>query len=136
MVENTHSERRLAVITSWGFFGGFAFCFVMSGFSGGHLAAGLIGFSLFIAGFTAHVIINGIFRTDFTAGESVLGFVVFAVAAASFIGSWMFDPNFAAINLAIGLAGFGAIFACFLFYMFAKYGVRGTFTKFDRIRDL
>lgn len=136
MVELAHGEHRLAVTTSWGFFGGFAFCFVVSGFSGGNLAAGLIGFALFIAGFAAHVIINWIYQTDFTAGESALGFVVFVVAAVSFIGSWIFDPNFGAINRAIGLAGFGSTFGCFMFYMFVKYGVRGSFTKFDRIRDL
>lgn len=136
MLERKDSEHRLAVITSWGFFGSFAFCFVVSGFSGGNLAAGLGGFALFIVGFVAHVIINGIFETDFSAGEAALGFVVFVVGALSFIGSWLFDPKFDAVNLVIGLAGFSAIFASFIFYMFAKYGMRGSFTLFDRIRDL
>ena len=136
MVERTDSEHRLAVITSWGFFGSFAFCFVVDGFSNGNLLPGLFGFALFIAGFAAHVIINWIFKTDFTAGEAALGFVVFVVAALSFIGSWLFDPKFAATNLAIGLAGFGAIVACVIFYLFARYGMRGSFTLFDRIRDL
>jgi hypothetical protein len=136
MAERIDSEHRLAVITDWGFFGAFAFCFVLSGFTRADLAAGLLGFALFIVAFIGHVILNWIFRTDFTAGEAALGFVVFVVAALSFIGSWLFDPKFGAINLAIGLVGFGAIVASVLFYLFTKYGMRGSFTLFDRIRDL
>ena len=136
MVERTFAEHRLAVLTSWGFFGAFAFCFVMSGFSGGDLTFGLLGFALFIVAFVAHVIINWIYETDFSAGEAALGFVVFVVAALSFIGSWMFDSNFGTTNLVIGLAGFAAIIACFMFYMLARFGMRGSFALFDRIRDL
>lgn len=136
MDERVFAEHRLAIITSWGFFGAFAFCFVVSGFSGGNLAAGLLGFALFIVGFAAHVILNWIFKTDFTAAQAALGFLVFIVAALSFIGSWLFDPNFGATNLAIGLGGFSAIIGSFMFYMFARFGMRGSFTLFDRIRDL
>ena len=135
-VEHTNVEHRLLVITSWGFFGAFAFCFVVDGFHNGHLLAGLFGFALFIVAFVAHVIINGIFRTDFSAAEAALGFVVFVVATLSFIGSWLLDPNFGATNLVLGLVGFGTIFAAFLFYMFARFGMRGSFTLFDRLRDL
>ena len=136
MAERTDLEHRLAVTTSWAFFGAFAFCFIVDGFSAGLLAPGLLGFFLVIVAFVAHVIINWIFHTDFTAGEAALGLVVFVVAALSFIGSWIFDPKFGATNLMLGLAGFSAIVASFLFYMFARYGMSGSFTLFDRIRDL
>lgn len=129
-------EHRLAVITSWAFFGAFAFCFVVDGFSYGNLAPGLFGFFLFIVAFVAHVIINWVYRKDFTAGQAALGFVVFVVAALSFVGSLIFDPHFGSVNLTLGLAGFGAIFVSFIFYMFARFGMRGSFTLFDRIRDL
>jgi hypothetical protein len=136
MAERQANEHRLAVITGWALFGGFAFCCVVSGFAGGSLLAGLGGFALFIVGFVAHVILNGIYQKDFSAGEAALGFVVFVVGALGFIGSLLFDPSFDGVDLAIGLAGFAAIFVSVMFYMFAKYGTRGTFTLFDRIRDL
>lgn len=135
-IEPANLEHRLLVITSWGFFGAFAFCFVVDGFQNGHLLAGLFGFALFVVAFTSHVIINWIFRADFSAAEAALGLVVFVVATLSFIGSWLFDPNFGTMNLILGLAGFGTIFAAFLFYMFARFGMRGSFTLFDRLRDL
>jgi hypothetical protein len=135
-IEPADLEHRLLVITSWGFFGAFAFCFVVDGFHNAHLLAGLFGFALFIVAFAAHIIINGIFRTDFSTAEAALGLVVFVVAALSFIVSWLFDRSFGTTNLILGLLGFGAIFAAFLFYMFARFGMRGSFTLFDRLRDL
>ena len=102
-------EHRLAVTTSWAFFGAFAFCFVVDGFAYGNLAPGLFGFFLFIVAFVTHVIINWVYRKDFTAGQAALGFIVFVVAALSFIGSWMFDTHFGSVNLTLGLAGFGAL---------------------------
>jgi hypothetical protein len=129
-------EHRLAVSTSWGFLGGFAFAFVVDGFSHADLSTGLLGYALFLLAFASHVIINRIYRTDFSAGEAALGLIVFVIAALSFVASWAFSPAFSGINLLLGLAGFGAIVAAFLFYMFSRYGMRGSFTLFDRIRDL
>ena len=130
------SERQLAVITSWGLFGSFAFCFVLSGFARADMLLGLAGFALFVAAFVTHVIVNWIFATDFSSGEAALGFVVFVIAALGFIASWLFDPHFTPVNLATGLIGFGALVASVVFYLFTKYGMRGSFTLFDHIRDL
>ena len=129
-------EHRLAVSTSWAFLGAFAFAFVVHGFTHAQLSTGLLGFALFILAFVSHVIIKRIFRTDFSAGEAALGLIVFVIAALSFVASWAFSPAFSATNLILGLAGFGGIVAAFLFYMFTRYGMRGSFILFDRIRDL
>jgi hypothetical protein len=130
------SERKLAVTTNWGLFGSFGLCFVLSGFNAAHLFAGLFGFTLLILGFVAHVIINYIFHTHFSDGEVALGFVVYAVSLLIFVVSWIATPYFGTVNIAIGLSGFIALSICFVFYMVAVHGVRGSIELLDVIRKL
>lgn len=130
------SERRLAVITNWAFLGPFGLCFVISGFRGADLPSGLFGFALFAAAFGVHVIVNQIFDSRFSKGEVALGLVVFIVSVLSFVISWVALPRFDAVNVTIGLVGFGLLFACFVFYMVANHGVRGSIGMFDEIRNL
>jgi hypothetical protein len=127
-------EKRLAVVTSWGFFGSFGMGFVLSGFSGAQWWMGLLGYALLVAGFIAHVVINRTFDTGFSSGEIALGLVLFGVSALSFIGSWLFDPGFGSVNLGIGLAGFAAMAACLLGYLVVRYGLRGSYVMVHSLR--
>ncbi len=120
-------ERRLAVVTNWGFFASFGMGFVLSGFSGASWSMGLLGYALLVAGFIGHLIINQVFETGFSSGEVALGLVAFGISALSFIGSWLFDPGFGSVNLGIGLAGFGAMAACLVGYLIVRYGMRGSY---------
>lgn len=129
-------ERRLAVMTNWGFFGSFGLCFALTGFRHGDALAGLAGFALLAAAFGAHVIINQIWRTKFTKGEVALGFVVYALSLTSFVVSWIALPEFGGANIAIGLLGFGLLLGAFLFYMIANHGVRGSIDMIDAIRNV
>lgn len=129
-------EHKLAVTTNWGFFGSFGLCFVLSGFNAANLIAGLFGFTLLIFGFIAHVIINHIFRTHFSDGEVALGFVVYAVSLLIFVVSWIAAPHFGTVNIVIGLSGFAALSVCFVFYMVATHGVRGSIELLDVLRKL
>lgn len=130
------SERKLAVMTNWGFFGSFGLCFALSGFAAENLVVGLFGFGLLILGFCAHVLINHLYETGFSEGEVALGFVVFTVAVLSFVVSWIVVPDFGGASIVVGLGGFAALIACFIFYMVASHGVRGTITMVDEIRKL
>ena len=127
-------ERRLAVMTNWAFFGSFGLCFALSGFSEADLLAGLFGFALLAAAFGAHVIINHLFRTRFSKGEVALGLTAFIFSVLGFVLSWLLLPHFDTANIAIGLAGFSLLFSCFLFYLVAHHGVRGSIDMFDRVR--
>ena len=127
-------EHRLAVMTNWAFFGSFGLCFTLTGFSAADLLAGLFGFALLAAAFGAHVIINHRFRTRFSKGEVALGFIAFIVSVLGFVLSWLALPHFDTANIAIGLAGFSLLFACFLFYLVAHHGVRGSIDLLDRVR--
>lgn len=128
------SERWLAVMTNWAFFGAFGLCFAISGFSQADLLCGLLGFGLLATAFGAHVIINHIFQTGFSRGEIAAGFVVYVVSVISFVVSWLALPRFDTANIAIGLCGFSLLLACFLFYLVANHGVRGSIDMFDQAR--
>ncbi|UCF92487.1 MAG: hypothetical protein JSW39_30205 [Desulfobacterales bacterium] len=130
------SEHKLAVTTDWAFFGSFGLCFVLSGFNTGNLAPGLFGFTLVIFGFVAHVIINHVFDTRFSDGQVALGFGVYAVSLLIFVVRWIVVPHFSFVNITIGLCGFTALFACFVFYMVATHGVRGSIELLDVLRKL
>jgi hypothetical protein len=126
-------ERRLAVTTLWGLFGSFALGFVLTGFSSRSLMWGVAGFALLIAGLIAHVIVNQIYRTSFSSGETVLGFLLFAVALVIFLSAWIFDRSFGEENGLIGLAGFAAIIAFFIAYLVIRFGLRGAFSMFHQL---
>ena len=130
------NEHHLAVMTNWALFGTFGPAFVITGFNGPSLAAGLFGFAILIGGFAAHIVVNVIYRTDFSKGQAALAFVLFALGALAFAVSWIAVPGFGIARATIGLGGFTAIFAAFVFYMFARHGVRGSFEMFDEIRKL
>lgn len=123
-------------MTNWGFLGSFAIAFVLSGFNEGNLLSGLFGFILLGIAFGAHVIVNHIFGTRFSKGEAALGLVAYVVSVLSFVVSWIVLPGFGGVNVAIGLSGFCLLFLCFLFYMVANHGLRGSFDMFDQIRRL
>jgi hypothetical protein len=128
------SERKLAVMTAWGFFGSFGLCFVMSGFGAADIVIGLLGFALVVAGFCAHVLINHLFDTGFTEGEVALGFIVLTASVLSFVAGWIMVADFGIARIAIGLGGFAAVFACLVFYTVKVHGVRGSITLIDEIR--
>lgn len=130
------NEHHLAVMTSWGLFGTFGPAFIASGFSHASMVSGLLGFAILVAGFVAHVVINAIYRTDFSRGEAALAFVLFAVSALAFVIAWIAVPDFGTARAVTGLGGFAAIFATFVFYMVTRFGMRGSFEMFDEIRRL
>jgi hypothetical protein len=133
VIEET--EKRLAVITNWAFFGSFGSSFILSGFSDGDLVMGQIGFAVLALGFIAHVIINRIFDAGFSKGEVAFGLIVFGVSVLSFVGSWLFDPHFGGVNIVIGLAGFSEIVACLIVYVVIKFGLKGSFTMIHQLRN-
>ena len=134
MMWDERSERLVAVMTNWAFLGSFGLCFAISGFSQADLYSGLFGFVLLAAAFAAHVVINHIFQTGFSKGEIASGFVVYVVSVVSFVVSWLALPRFDTANIAIGLSGFSLLFACFIFYLVANHGVRGSINLFDQAR--
>jgi hypothetical protein len=129
------TERKLAIITSWGVAGSFGLSCIMSGFNQNQLALGLLGFALLIAAFVAHLIIGSMFGLMFDTGEVIVGFILFGIGLVAFAASWIFDPRFDSVDVAMGLAGFAAIIACFFVYLVTRFGLKGSFSMFHQLRN-
>ena len=127
-------QRQLLVTTGWGIFGSFGLAFAASGFANADLGPGLLGFALIVAGYVSHIIVNHLFASRFGPGEVALGFVAFVVSMTSFALSWILLPDFPPANIAIGLSGFAALLAVFIFYMTAVHGIRGSIALIDAAR--
>ena len=126
-------EYRLAMMSSWAFFGSFGICLVLSGFAEDSMIAGLVGYFTLIVGFLAHVLINAIFRTNFTQPQIALGLGAFAVGVLCYIASLIANPDFKEIDVATGLVGFTALAATFVIYIIVNYGVRGSYQMVYRM---
>jgi hypothetical protein len=126
-------EHRLAIMTNWSFFASFGFCLALSGFSESNPFAGVAGFGAFTTAFIGHVVINRIFRADFTNAQIALGLTAFTAAVVVFVASCVFDPHFGEINVGVGLVGFTTLMACFIVYVMINYGVRGSYAMMHRL---
>jgi hypothetical protein len=125
-------EHRLAVMTNWGFLGGFGICLILSGFGEPSVIAGLAGFCLLIGAFIAHVVINRIFRARFSQPQIALGLTSFTVGVLCFIASVVFNPGFVETDVEIGLVGFTALAASFVIYIIINYGVQESYAMVYR----
>jgi hypothetical protein len=124
------AEHRLAVLTTWGFFGGFAVAMVATGFSADSVAAAAAGYALIAAGFVAHLIVNWVYKAGFRNGEITAAFGLFGVAVAVFMASWLFNPDFSRADVYSGLLGLSTVVVGFLAYLTTRYGLRGSFSMF------
>ncbi|SMF29286.1 hypothetical protein SAMN06265365_12085 [Tistlia consotensis] len=132
MLTIRQTERRLAVVALWGVAGPFGLGLIQSGLGRGSIALGLLGFALLVGGFVGQVIVNGLYGGGFSRGEIAFGFTAFGIAVLGFVLAWVFDPAFGTADIVVGLSGFAALIACFLVYLIAKYGLKGSFSMFHR----
>jgi drug/metabolite transporter (DMT)-like permease len=126
-------EHRLAIVTGWGFLGGFGICLILSGFAEQSLVAGLGGFAILVGAFVVHVIVNSLYRTGFTQPQIALGLGAFTLGVLCFIASVLFNPGFREVDIAIGLVGFSALAATFVIYIIVNYGVRESYAMVYRL---
>lgn len=94
------------------------------------------GFGAILAAFCAHIIINVVTQSRFTAGETALGAFAFAVAVlmllfGRLVGGEGVD---ASVFIATGL-GLASLVAAVIVYLLIAHGPRGAFARFDVIRD-
>jgi uncharacterized membrane protein YjfL (UPF0719 family) len=93
------------------------------------------GFAALLAGFAGHVIANAVLHTRFTAGETALGMVAFALAAVAVGVGALVAPGIGAevwLALALGLV---ALAVGVVLYLLIAFGPRRAFERFDVIRD-
>lgn len=105
------------------------------GFGGGGPLWIAAGFGAILAGFAAHVVVNAVLHTGFTAPEVALALVLFLAGVLAFVMATLFAPGFAERNFLIVVGGMAVLVATVIFYMVTRAGARGAFEFFDIIRD-
>lgn len=122
-------ERSVLIFAIWAVFGLFGLCVFLEGMKSDWWALSASGVVLIVVAFVAHIIVNGIFDTGFTPGETALGIgaygvlgLVFVVSAAG--GGLTMEDYYSGLTL------FGVLAAGFLAYLFTRHGLRGAFSRF------
>ena len=93
------------------------------------------GFAALLAGFAAHVIVNAVLGTSFTARETGLGMVLYATGMVALVLAVLLADGFAARFFLPVAGGMITLLLAAVFYMLIRFGTRAAFDKFDVIRD-
>jgi hypothetical protein len=122
-------ERSILVFATWAVLGFLGLGVFLEGLERDLWALSAAGVAVIVLAFVAHIVVNGVFDTGFTPGETVLGIgaygllgLIFVVAA---IGGTMTMTDYYS-----GLTLFGTLAAGFLAYLFTRHGLRGAFSRF------
>ena len=93
-------------------------------------------FGSLIIAFCAHIIVNVVLKTGFTAGETALGSAILVALALAYLITIMTAPDVLVgrLMMPIGL-GLGALVVVVVVSMLISFGPRRAFEKFDVIRD-
>mgnify|MGYP000120862676 CR=1 FL=1 len=122
-------ERDLLVFAIWAVLGFGGLALLLEGFSRDSYWISLAGIAAIVAGFVAHIVVNGVFDCTFRPGEAALGIGTFGVMALAFIVGWLSGGMSQADYLA-GLTLFAVLAFGFLAYLSTRYGLRGAFSHF------
>ena len=93
------------------------------------------GFIAVLAGFAAHVIVNAVLGTSFTARETGLGMVLYATGMVALVLAVLLVDGFAARFFLPVAGGMTGLLLTAVVYMLIRFGSRAAFDKFDIIRD-
>jgi hypothetical protein len=127
-------DRHALVLAIWLGFGLVAVALVELGLSLGSWMVAGGGFAAVVAAFIAHVIVNAVHRTLFTAKEVALGLVIYVAALLGFVFAALISARFRDGFFLPGSLGFIAVLAAVVFYMITQFGLRRAFESFDVIR--
>lgn len=122
-------ERSILIFAIWAVLGFLGLGIFLEGMKTDSWLLSAAGVLIIVLAFVAHIIVNGIFDTGFSPGETALGIgaygllgLVFVVAAA---GGTLTMTNYYS-----GLTLFGTLAAGFLAYLLTRHGLRGAFSRF------
>lgn len=128
MIE-TRTERSVVVFANWAVFGFVGLGFITEGFARDNYLIGLIGIAGIVLGLVGHVVLNGVFNSSFTSGETALGLTLFGSVVLVFVLGWLFR-GYSAQDFYIGLTLFALLVAGFVIYLATRFGLRGAFSQF------
>lgn len=122
-------ERSVLVFSTWTALGMLSLGLFLEGLEANQYAIALAGILLVIAAFVAHMVINALYRTGYTAGETALGLATFGVIALlvviGFATERLDERDFLACLSLVAVLVVG-----FLSYLVTRYGLRGAYSAF------
>jgi hypothetical protein len=122
-------ERSLLIFALWSVLGLLALVLYLVGMRSDSYLIALVGTGVLLTAFGGHVIINAIFDTGFTPGETALGLGVFGVIVLLFITATLFG-GLSRMNFLAGLTLLGTVVIAFVTYLMTRHGLRGAFSRF------
>lgn len=128
--QNTKIDHEILIHCNWIVLGTIGLGFILEGSVRSNYFIGLLGGIIIIAGFVGHLILNHIFKRNFTTGEIALGLGLFTIGALIFI--WFsLNDGLSESGFFIWLTLFALLTLGSLVYLLTRYGVGGAFKKFD-----
>ena len=122
-------ERDLLVFSIWAVLGFGGLALILEGFSRDSYMISLAGTLSIVAGFVAHIVVNGVFDCGFRPGEAALGIAAFGALALAFIGGWAVG-GLSPTDYWSGLTLFAVLAAGLPAYLSTRFGLRGAFSRF------
>ena len=122
-------ERDLLVFSIWAILGFGGLAFLLEGFAQDSYLVSCAGIGAIVAGFIAHIVVNGIFDCGFRQGETALGMGVFGVIVLVFIAGWA-TGGLSVSDYWSGLTLFAVLAFGMPVYLSTRYGLRGAFSRF------
>ncbi|MEJ8569908.1 hypothetical protein [Microbaculum marinum] len=105
------------------------------GYSGAGVWWVVAGFAALAGGFAAHIIVNAVLATGFTAREVALGLGCFLLGALGLMVAVLVVDGFAERYFLVTAAGLAGLAVIVVFYMVTRFGPRQAFQHFDVVRD-
>ncbi|MDH6265622.1 hypothetical protein M2360_001012 [Rhizobium sp. SG_E_25_P2] len=124
-----HIERTILIFAIWGVLGFLGLGVFLEGMKSDLWPLSSAGVLLIVFAFVAHIIVNGIFKAEFSPGEAALGIGVYGILGLVFIVSAA-TGGLTMADYYSGLTLFGVLAVGFLAYLFTRHGLRGAFSRF------
>ena len=127
-------DRGSLVFAIWAVFGFLGLGLFLEGMARDGWGLAAVGVGVVVLAFVGHIIVNGIFDTGFTTGETALGIGVYGLLGLLFVMGAL-QGAMTTADFYAGLTFFAALAAGFIAYLFARHGLRGAFSRFHVPRD-
>lgn len=122
-------ERSILVFATWAVLGFLGLGLFLEGLMRDSVALSSLGVAGIVTAFVAHIVINGVFDTGFTPGETALGIGSYGLLGLVFVvGATTGETTMA--DFYSGLVFFGVLAAGFITYLSTRHGLRGAFSRF------
>ncbi|MCB1444892.1 MAG: hypothetical protein KDJ87_03565 [Rhizobiaceae bacterium] len=122
-------ERSILIFSVWAVLGFLGLGIFLEGMARDLWPLSALGVAAIVLAFGAHIVINGLFSTGFTPGETALGIGAYGALGLVFVAGAA-GGDMTAADYYSGLTLFGVLAAGFLAYLLTRHGLRTAFSQF------